>query len=111
MAAGLRLSRVNSTNPRKGSEMREFVAAVLTITLLSLPARAGDNPNRAAIRQACQADITALCPNTQPGGGRIKACLKTNKAKLSEGCRSAIAAAMEARRAAKTQPATGSTQQ
>ena len=86
--------------------MRQILAAVLAATLVSGPAAlAGDNPNRAAVRQACQADISSLCPGIQPGGGRIKVCLKQNKDKLSQGCRSAIADAMQARRAAKQQSA------
>jgi hypothetical protein len=34
----------------------------------------------------CTEEIRALCPDVQPGGGRILQCLKTNEAKLSPAC-------------------------
>lgn len=55
----------------------------------------------AAVREACRADVAALCQGIQPGGGRIRACLRANKDRLSEGCKSAIAALIQARRAAR----------
>lgn len=77
------------------------VASVLILSILSVPALAADAPPRGAVREACKADVEALCPGIQPGGGRIKACLRANKDKLSEGCKSAIAAMLKARREAK----------
>ena len=41
-------------------------------------------------RTACRADYEALCSGTQPGGGRVQACLKKNDSKLSSGCRAAL---------------------
>jgi hypothetical protein len=38
----------------------------------------------------CKADVEKLCPNVQPGGGRIIACMKENKDKLSEACKAAL---------------------
>jgi hypothetical protein len=55
---------------------------------------------RRVVWEACKADINALCPGVQPGGGRIKECLKANRDKISESCRLAIAAARQARREA-----------
>lgn len=40
---------------------------------------------------ACKADVEKYCPNVEKGQGRIKACLKENKANLSEGCKAEIA--------------------
>ena len=77
--------------------MRSSVAAlILCMSSVSALAAGGG-----AVREACKADITELCQGIEPGGGRIKACLKTNKDKLSEGCKSAVAAMIEARREAK----------
>ena len=89
--------------------MRSSVAAlILCLSSVSALAAGGS-----AVREACKADVTALCQGIEPGGGRIRACLKTNKDKLSEGCKSAIAARIEAKRQAKAnqgqQPATSST--
>ena len=46
-----------------------------------------------ALRQACRADFQRLCQGTQPGGGRILACLKDHDAELSPDCKQALAAA------------------
>jgi hypothetical protein len=40
--------------------------------------------------QACEEDIHAFCPGTQPGGGRIAACLKQNAASLSPACKKKV---------------------
>jgi hypothetical protein len=38
----------------------------------------------------CQGDIAKLCGDTQPGGGRISACLTSKKASVSQSCVEAI---------------------
>ncbi len=43
-----------------------------------------------ALRTYCKADVERLCPNVQPGGGRIKACLMSNKEQMSVGCAQAL---------------------
>jgi hypothetical protein len=49
------------------------------------PGRGG----RGAFFQACQADIQANCASAGRGG--MRQCLADNQAKLSEGCKAAIA--------------------
>jgi hypothetical protein len=39
---------------------------------------------------ACKAEITGVCGKTQPGQGRIAACLLANKSTASSGCAEAI---------------------
>jgi hypothetical protein len=39
---------------------------------------------------ACRAEITGVCGKTQPGQGRIAACLIANKSTASKGCGDAI---------------------
>ena len=46
--------------------------------------------NMKAMRQACAADFKTFCSGVQPGGGRIRACLQQNAAKLSPGCQTAL---------------------
>jgi Cysteine rich repeat len=41
-------------------------------------------------RAACATDIQTLCSGVQPGGGRIFACLKEHKDKVSDGCKKAV---------------------
>ena len=48
----------------------------------------------AGVRAACQSDLQTLCAGVQPGGGRIKACLKDHKDQVSAGCKSALAQMM-----------------
>ncbi len=68
------------------------LAAALGLSAAATLARA----QQGAVREACAADYKALCPNVQPGGGRIIACLKDNAGKLSEGCQKALTAAKAA---------------
>ena len=79
-------------------------ASLFIISALAASALATEQPaqgTRGPVWEACKADVASLCPGIQPGGGRIKECLKTNRDKLSDGCKSAIAAARQARRDAK----------
>jgi len=39
---------------------------------------------------ACRSDIEKVCATTQPGQGRIAACLAANKASVSKGCADAV---------------------
>ena len=43
-----------------------------------------------ALRTYCRADIERLCPNVEPGGGQIKACLMAQKEQISVGCAQAL---------------------
>jgi hypothetical protein len=44
----------------------------------------------ADVRSACAEDVKTLCPGMKIGGGRIAACLKENKDKVSSPCKSAL---------------------
>ncbi|CDH47133.1 cysteine rich repeat-containing protein [Candidatus Contendibacter odensensis] len=44
----------------------------------------------AALRTYCKADIERLCPNVEPGGGKIKECLMERKMEVSVGCAQAL---------------------
>jgi Cysteine rich repeat len=46
-------------------------------------------------RVACDSDIQTLCAGVQPGGGRILACLKEHKDKVSDPCKVAIVKATQ----------------
>jgi len=43
------------------------------------------------VRAACQNDIRALCGAVQPGGGRIRDCMREHRTALSAACKIAIA--------------------
>ena len=40
---------------------------------------------------ACMSDIKTLCGSIQPGGGRIRDCMREHRAELSTACKVAIA--------------------
>lgn len=42
------------------------------------------------LRTYCKADIERLCPNVEPGGGRIKECLLAQKEQMTVGCAQAL---------------------
>jgi hypothetical protein len=56
------------------------------------PAAPPTEAQKSAIRAACRSDFMANCSGVQPGGAEALQCLKSNAAKLSGGCRSAVAA-------------------
>jgi hypothetical protein len=57
-----------------------------TLALAAVPALAADND----IRSACESDIKSLCAGVQPGGGRIKQCIKEHRDQLSGSCKQAL---------------------
>lgn len=54
------------------------------------PGVAPPPPSRAALAGACKQDIELLCPGVKAGGGRIAECFRSQFAKLSPGCKSAL---------------------
>src|SRR4029077_1004660 len=44
----------------------------------------------AELTRACLSDAKALCGGVQPGGGKIRACLKMHLKDLSEGCEAVV---------------------
>jgi hypothetical protein len=59
--------------------------------LLGGSAMADDEPpSKLDQMGACRADVKKLCPDVQPGGGRMVACLKQNEDRVSESCKEKI---------------------
>lgn len=69
---------------------------LIGILVSSMPAFAQGAPESKmeaeleALRTYCKADIERLCPNVEPGGGRIKACLMAQKEQMTVGCAQAL---------------------
>jgi hypothetical protein len=72
--------------------MRLIVLAT-AICALAAAGAAAQNGNPANFMEACAADAKQLCPDTEPGQGRILRCLRANEDKLSAPCKAAFAAA------------------
>ncbi len=69
---------------------RLFAPAVAVVLVLSAcPAMAQSQAARAVLR-ACKPDIARFCSQVQPGGGRVKACMKENIHQLSDPCKEAM---------------------
>ncbi len=47
-------------------------------------------PGAMAAARACKPDIRQFCGDVQPGQGRIKACMKSHIAELSDPCKEAL---------------------
>lgn len=58
------------------------------LTLAGAPTPTSDE--KQTLRTYCMADIQRLCPQVEPGGGRIKACLMAHKEAMSVGCAQAL---------------------
>ena len=48
----------------------------------------------AEVAGACLSDAKKLCPGVQPGGGKIRDCLKTNVKDLSDACKEVLVKAV-----------------
>ncbi len=73
-------------------QLRRAAAATLAAAVASASASSAQ-AQRQEIRQACTADMRALCSGIMPGSGRIKQCMIDKFDRLSEGCKSALKAA------------------
>ena len=72
--------------------VRMLVIAIgMTIPTLALAQQGG-------VRGACKTDIQTLCGSVQPGGGRIRDCIREHRAQLSEGCKVALVERLSQRR-------------
>ena len=72
------------------------VPIILAGLIFALPARAQTMSFADAAEvlvAACGADIDKYCKNVNLGGGKIKACLERNSAKVAAGCKSSAAQA------------------
>ena len=78
-----------------------FLMASATIMLGAATSSAHPDNQMQAVRQACHADVEKFCQGIRPGQGRIRACLRSNKDRVSDGCKSAVTAFIQARKDAR----------
>jgi len=76
------------------------LGAILAAVVAAAPSFAQPPAGGGGVRAACAADISKLCPDAQPGNGSIRQCIASHSDQLSDGCKSALAAARAARQAA-----------
>ena len=73
--------------------MRIAITSLFLGTALLLPCSMAS----AELTGACLSDAKALCAGVQPGGGKIRDCLKTHLKDLSEGCKTVVLKAVNAK--------------
>jgi hypothetical protein len=62
--------------------------AAISAALVLIAAQAIAQPARTGeAAKACESDVKTLCPDVQPGQGRIAQCLRKHRDKVSEGCK------------------------
>jgi hypothetical protein len=60
------------------------------IAMLLLPCSMAASAELKGVARACVADVKAQCAGVQPGGGRIRDCIKTHLKDLSEPCQTLV---------------------
>ena len=55
------------------------------------------SPASAKVTGACLSDAKSLCAGVQPGGGKIRDCLKSHVKDLSDGCQAVVLKAVNAK--------------
>ena len=76
--------------------MLKFLAAALVVTLLSSPQAYAAS---AAVERACSGDYFAYCSKHDPDSAGARRCMRSNGARLSQGCINALVAAGEVSKA------------
>ena len=57
----------------------------------------GHGARRSLIGARCQEEISKMCDDVKPGGGRLARCLRAHEAELSNDCKAALAASWTGR--------------
>jgi cysteine rich repeat protein len=70
--------------------VKNVAVGALVLLLSATAATAQSNPAARAVLRACKPDIAQFCSQVPPGGGRIKACMKSHLHELSEPCKEAM---------------------
>jgi arylformamidase len=82
--------------------MKKLLFVITAATLVSAPSVA-QRGQGAGLSDTCRAEVVQLCGSAQDKQAR-RACMKENRSKVSESCRTEIKARMDARKSAKARP-------
>lgn len=72
----------------KNRLVTSVVVVILTITTGGC--RQASSQSFGQLRAACEADVRRICAGVEPGGGRIRECLKERHEQLSPACKGAL---------------------
>ena len=70
-----------------------FTSPLFLVAMLLLPSSMAS----AKVTGACLNDAKAQCPGVQPGGGKIRDCLKTHLKDLSDDCKAVLLKVVDAK--------------
>ena len=76
-----------------------FSRTIIIAIVALIPTLAQADPG--PLQGACKNDMKMLCGSVQPGGGRLRDCIKEHRSQLSDTCKVAIADRMLERHANK----------
>ena len=74
-------------------KLHASIAAAVTLGVAATAAlAAGAEPSEGMrhVKEACGADLDKYCANVEPGGGRIKSCVKHHWFSLSHDCKTVL---------------------
>jgi hypothetical protein len=86
---------VVSLEQRTMSLLRAAAVATLTLAAALATASSYAGDGAAKIPEACRSDAASLCPGMEPGDGKFGKCMKSQRDKVSEGCKAAAKSARE----------------
>lgn len=72
-----------------GPDFRIILAAV-AISVVPLAGASAQGAGQGPVAQACAEDIGKLCAGKDHGKGEARACLESNKDKISAACKTAL---------------------
>ncbi|MFO1464667.1 MAG: cysteine rich repeat-containing protein [bacterium] len=75
---------------------------IVFLALTSIAFGLTQAPRPALAKGECKADIQQFCKDVQPGGGRIRQCLKQNQDRLSQTCQAKLEKAKQRHLACKS---------
>jgi len=66
------------------------IAMIAASSAIAAPALAQNPSGNGPVATACQQDIEKLCAGKEHGQGAVRACLETNRGKVSAACANAL---------------------
>jgi hypothetical protein len=77
---------------------------MVLLAISASPTAVAQRASNPAVQAACREDVHRLCSGVQPGGGRIRQCMKEHRAEVSPGCVEAVRAARQGAKSSGAEP-------
>src|SRR6516165_1152184 len=89
-----RFSPCNRNTVNQEVHMTPRIAVINSFCLAAMLLLPASMASSVELTGACLKDAKAQCPGVQPGGGKIRDCLKTHIADLSDDCKAVLVKAI-----------------